>query len=287
MALFTDLGAQCSLPYCRQNDFLPFSCDCCNKVYCKDHFQYKDHECPLGQNKTRQVAVCPICQKSFAGSDDQQVDALWDRHIQSECTGRQVKEKCPVAGCKEKLTELSSVICPNCKSKVCLKHRFEDLHSCATLKKQNAASKSWKPFGGKASNSASKPKPKAGTSGNSGPGQAPKLGGGGAVSSLFGRKKSTGSASCGRCGTCDKCKASKAASSPQWACSACTLLNPASSTKCGACGIEKRKISPQTTSPRGDKSEWECQNCSYSNMATRTTCLMCGKKAPTDGCVAS
>jgi len=288
MAAFTDIGAACSLAYCHQNDFLPFTCDCCNKVFCKEHFQYQDHECPLAQNKDHQVAVCPICQKSFAGSDDVQVNVLWERHIQSECKGRQQKEKCPVAGCKEKLTELSSIICTNCNTKVCLKHRFEDLHPCATFKKQNTAAKSWKhTLGFGSSSSTSKAK-----SGGSSVMSPPKLGGGGG---LFGKKQSTGKASaqwpCGRCGKCDKCKASKSGAPPMWACSACTLRNPASASSCAACGKANGKVSSSPkaspkTSPRHEGSEWECSSCSYSNRATRTTCMMCGKKAPADGCVA-
>ena len=44
------------------------------------------------------------------------------------------KLKCPVPGCKEKLTSISTYTCKNCSSDVCLKHRFPSDHDCATRK---------------------------------------------------------------------------------------------------------------------------------------------------------
>eukprot|EP00416_Gambierdiscus_australes_P045750 CAMPEP_0171102118 /NCGR_PEP_ID=MMETSP0766_2-20121228/56893_1 /TAXON_ID=439317 /ORGANISM="Gambierdiscus australes, Strain CAWD 149" /LENGTH=112 /DNA_ID=CAMNT_0011562329 /DNA_START=250 /DNA_END=588 /DNA_ORIENTATION=- len=40
------------------------------------------------------------------------------------------KPRCPVPGCKEKLTQLNSFSCKACGQTVCMTHRFEDVHDC-------------------------------------------------------------------------------------------------------------------------------------------------------------
>ena len=37
MTEFADLGARCSLETCKQQDFLPFVCDACNRTFCLEH----------------------------------------------------------------------------------------------------------------------------------------------------------------------------------------------------------------------------------------------------------
>jgi predicted nucleic acid binding AN1-type Zn finger protein len=40
------------------------------------------------------------------------------------------KKKCPVQGCREKLTTINTYTCKSCKQSVCLKHRLENDHKC-------------------------------------------------------------------------------------------------------------------------------------------------------------
>lgn len=40
------------------------------------------------------------------------------------------KLKCPVPGCKEKLTSINTYSCRSCSTDVCLKHRFPSDHAC-------------------------------------------------------------------------------------------------------------------------------------------------------------
>ena len=44
------------------------------------------------------------------------------------------KLKCPVPGCKEKLTSINTYSCRSCSTDVCLKHRFPGDHACDARK---------------------------------------------------------------------------------------------------------------------------------------------------------
>eukprot|EP00397_Hematodinium_sp_SG-2012_P038831 GEMP01042306.1.p1 GENE.GEMP01042306.1~~GEMP01042306.1.p1 ORF type:complete len:266 (+),score=22.13 GEMP01042306.1:194-991(+) len=261
MANFTDVGAPCSDPYCNQSDFLPFTCDCCNRVFCLDHFQYKDHKCPDAVAKDQRAAVCPMCKKTFAlvgEGNDESISILWNRHISSGCTGRSQKPRCPVKGCKEKLTELNTFDCKKCKQKVCMKHRFEDAHLCQEAQKQSSRSRYnfW-------SSSSASTKPSAQASKADAP-------------------KSTGNGKwpCGRCGQCSKCEASKGGVGDQWACPACTLSNPANGMKCGACGAARP--STGATAPRESRREWKCTRCHSNNPDNIHRCASCNQKPDTN-----
>uniref|UniRef100_A0A0G4G776 AN1-type domain-containing protein n=1 Tax=Chromera velia CCMP2878 TaxID=1169474 RepID=A0A0G4G776_9ALVE len=141
MAHFSDKGTHCSDPYCRQNDFLPFTCDLCNKVFCLDHHGHEAHNCPLAKTKDKRVLVCPICTKSIplpqgvTPDNHDQVALLYDQHSRSgHCNAAAAKkEKCPVTKCKEVLTTLNKYSCRKCGQTVCMKHRFETDHDCATV----------------------------------------------------------------------------------------------------------------------------------------------------------
>ena len=60
---FPDLGRHCMLKDCNRLDFLPVKCRGCSKVYCIDHYNYKDHACPNAPKENRQVPTCPLCSK--------------------------------------------------------------------------------------------------------------------------------------------------------------------------------------------------------------------------------
>jgi predicted nucleic acid binding AN1-type Zn finger protein len=61
---------------------------------------------------------------------------MFERHISSsECDPANYarvmkKKKCPVQGCREKLTTINTYTCKSCKQAVCLKHRLENDHKC-------------------------------------------------------------------------------------------------------------------------------------------------------------
>merc|ERR1719203_390899 len=82
----------------------------------------------------RRVIVCALCNTAVpltAGSDE---NAVLEHHVASaECCRTSCpveKPRCPVKGCREKLTSISTFNCPTCGKKVCMKHRFEDQHDC-------------------------------------------------------------------------------------------------------------------------------------------------------------
>lgn len=52
------------------------------------------------------------------------------------------KPRCPVKGCKEKLTTVNVYKCKACLSEVCLKHRFPSDHGCEERKAARSSSRS-------------------------------------------------------------------------------------------------------------------------------------------------
>lgn len=139
MAVLSDTGAHCSIPECRQRDFLPFTCDQCSQVFCLDHFRYASHGCPSAGGRDNRVLVCPLCEKGVRLVPEEDPNLTWDRHVREGCVptaraqGAAKKAKCPVPGCKELLTSSGSVCCGRCGLRTCLRHRFEEDHSCAAL----------------------------------------------------------------------------------------------------------------------------------------------------------
>merc|ERR1712124_53990 len=126
-------------------DFLPFTCDLCKAVLCKEHIRYEDHDCPHQARKDVRVLVCPCCDKPIRVNPDEDSDITLAKHMESADCTREVLPKvarCPVQGCKAKLTASGSVTCETCQQRVCLKHRFEDAHPCKQACKTVCADKS-------------------------------------------------------------------------------------------------------------------------------------------------
>jgi hypothetical protein len=105
------IGRHCSVPECFQLDFLPFVCDCCSKVYCLDHRTYAAHACPASGSKQLEVVVCPLCAQGVHMRPGQDPNEAFNAHVTTPgaCDpanyGRvHHKPRCPVKGCKEKLT---------------------------------------------------------------------------------------------------------------------------------------------------------------------------------------
>ncbi|OAY64641.1 Zinc finger AN1 domain-containing stress-associated protein 12 [Ananas comosus] len=131
---FPDLGAHCEHEDCNQLDFLPFTCDGCQKAFCLEHRTYKSHGCPGSEHRSRTVVVCEICSASVEreGGGEDDVAAL-ERHVRSGACdpARKRKPRCPVPRCREALTFSNTATCRACHVSVCLRHRFPSDHACA------------------------------------------------------------------------------------------------------------------------------------------------------------
>ncbi|KAL2651920.1 hypothetical protein R1flu_020048 [Riccia fluitans] len=143
---FPDLGKHCAVPECSLVDFLPFTCDGCEQVFCLEHRSYGSHKCTKGNKEDVTVLVCPMCAKAVRLIPNEDPNVTWDRHVRSNCdpsnyTKATQKPRCPVQGCKELLTFSNKVRCKDCGREVCLKHRFGADHKCQELRKADAAKK--------------------------------------------------------------------------------------------------------------------------------------------------
>ncbi|RLN94344.1 hypothetical protein BBJ28_00007778 [Nothophytophthora sp. Chile5] len=139
-----DIGAHCSMPACHQQDFLPFTCDCCSGVFCLEHRSYDTHECPKVGSHDRRVFQCPVCRQLIRWTMEQDVNAVWEEHVRvGQCTREKFrqqqaqakkpqKKRCAADGCREVLLVSNQFHCMKCRQDVCLKHRFEGDHDCET-----------------------------------------------------------------------------------------------------------------------------------------------------------
>ena len=98
-----DIGRHCSVPTCKLLDFLPFTCDGCGEIHCKDHKDYAAHSC--SGKKIIYERPKYTGPKSF---------------------------KCSLTDCKGK--ELSPVKCEECGQLFCLSHRHQSDHNCQQVK---------------------------------------------------------------------------------------------------------------------------------------------------------
>mmetsp|Transcript_14086 Transcript_14086/g.30539 ORF Transcript_14086/g.30539 Transcript_14086/m.30539 type:complete len:349 (+) Transcript_14086:170-1216(+) len=138
------IGQHCAVAECRQNDFLPFRCDCCSNVYCLEHRTYAAHSCSKSGTRQTEVIVCPLCAKGIRVAAGQDVNQAFERHTATDCDPTNYakvhkKPRCPVGNCREKLTTINTYHCKSCNQKVCLKHRHEDDHGCQQAKAKQAA----------------------------------------------------------------------------------------------------------------------------------------------------
>lgn len=79
------------------------------------------------------VLCCAVQGVELTPSDDPNV--VFDRHQRSGCDPSNYarvhkKPRCPVQGCKEKLTSINTYTCKDCRTAVCLRHRHADDHKC-------------------------------------------------------------------------------------------------------------------------------------------------------------
>lgn len=105
MAELPSLGKHCNHKSCNQLDFLPVTCNFCKHVFCKDHFNYLDHNCDS-----------------------------WNRLSENNPTIVNTVETftCKSPNCK-KIEEVE-IICPKCQENFCMSHRLEKDHECGYRK---------------------------------------------------------------------------------------------------------------------------------------------------------
>jgi predicted nucleic acid binding AN1-type Zn finger protein len=133
----TDLGSHCEVEECNQRDFLPFTCDVCNKKLCLAHRTYIAHNCVGAGAKDMTSIECPICLKTvkFARSDN--VDAVWNDHYLNSCSGEPAKkqiEVCSKPSCTINLGPSNKYECKNCRQNVCMSHRRPEDHDCKGMR---------------------------------------------------------------------------------------------------------------------------------------------------------
>ncbi|URE14648.1 Zinc finger AN1 and C2H2 domain-containing [Musa troglodytarum] len=140
---FPHLGKHCSVGECRQIDFLPFTCDRCNQVFCLQHRGYFNHQCPNANQNDVTVLICPLCAKGVRLVLGEDPNITWDSHVNTDCDPSNYqratkKRRCPVLGCKEVLSLSNSVRCRDCTQEHCLKHRFGPDHKCRGPRKPDS-----------------------------------------------------------------------------------------------------------------------------------------------------
>ncbi|KAK9157865.1 hypothetical protein Scep_004439 [Stephania cephalantha] len=132
---FPDLGKHCFAEDCNLIDFLPFTCDRCNQVFCLEHRSYTKHGCPNANRQDVTVVICPLCAKGVRLIPDEDPNITWESHVNTDCDPSNYekatkKKKCPVPGCREILTFSNTIKCRDCIVDHCLKHRFGPDHKC-------------------------------------------------------------------------------------------------------------------------------------------------------------
>lgn len=135
------IGKHCSVPACRQLDFLPFQCQHCQHVYCLEHRQPAQHSCSATSAADTTTVLCPMCAKAIRLRQGEDPNAAWERHSrQGACdpanyAAVHAKPRCPVPNCREKLAASNKYTCRDCGRDVCLKHRFPASHACTPIER--------------------------------------------------------------------------------------------------------------------------------------------------------
>ena len=77
--------------------------------------------------------VFPLCGGSVKHVPGESIHVTFDRHARQSCDPTRHPARvprCPVPGCKEKLSSVNAYRCKTCRVEVCLKHRFAAKHFC-------------------------------------------------------------------------------------------------------------------------------------------------------------
>ncbi|XP_053977087.1 AN1-type zinc finger protein 1-like [Hylaeus volcanicus] len=103
---FPDTGERCSVEDCKQLNFLPFECNHCHDIFCKEHFHIASHKC---SGYRENVTNTKTKASSYTCSDE---------------------------SCKE--TSPIELPCIKCKRHFCLQHRY---HGCLEYSNEEKTTK--------------------------------------------------------------------------------------------------------------------------------------------------
>jgi predicted nucleic acid binding AN1-type Zn finger protein len=136
---FSHVGSHCALSDCKQQDFLPFTCDSCHRTYCLAHRSYEVHGCDGALKKDITSISCPICNKTVKFDKSKDPNSVWEEHYSTYCSQQTSNEKsqsssskCTAKACFTTLGPSNTYQCPKCHKKVCLSHRMSEDHQCVT-----------------------------------------------------------------------------------------------------------------------------------------------------------
>lgn len=99
-----NIGQQCSIPDCKQLDFLPLVCSC-KLFFCHKHF-------------IEHIDICPEKEKQRIVDTEKRIFSY----------------VCSESGCNEK--SVIPLICSNCKKHTCIKHRHTIGTGCQAVSEQ-------------------------------------------------------------------------------------------------------------------------------------------------------
>ncbi|XP_045110165.1 AN1-type zinc finger protein 2A-like isoform X2 [Portunus trituberculatus] len=125
------LGTHCAESTCNKLDFLPFTCNLCQKEFCVDHHKYTAHNCTESYRADAQVPICPLCDQPVPSKRGEPPDLAVNEHMENNCKNKKKKiytNKCSADGCKTK--EMIPVLCESCRQNYCLRHRHPSDHDC-------------------------------------------------------------------------------------------------------------------------------------------------------------
>ncbi|KAI5713648.1 hypothetical protein M8J76_002757 [Diaphorina citri] len=101
------LGKQCGEPTCKQLDFLPFQCDLCKNIYCKEHMNPVQHNCTEHKDNVL---------------------------LEKPTTTSIVSYKCSESSCST--LDQVEMLCEQCKHHFCVGHRFHACHQVETSRRK-------------------------------------------------------------------------------------------------------------------------------------------------------
>lgn len=129
---FAVVGARCALDTCQEHVFLPSKCRFCKAFFCQSHAFPSDHECKASTAEGIFASACPTCGDTIKHDAALQTEEQALEQHRMTCRGSPTrKERCPAEGCHTVLGLLNAVVCPRCRQRVCLAHRFADSHRCS------------------------------------------------------------------------------------------------------------------------------------------------------------
>mmetsp|Transcript_12752 Transcript_12752/g.19296 ORF Transcript_12752/g.19296 Transcript_12752/m.19296 type:complete len:128 (-) Transcript_12752:22-405(-) len=108
-----NIGKVCQ--HCSRQDYLPFQCEQCHHYFCKEHWE-AHQSC----------------------STKTSLDSAKEIHPSLPAPSSNTATQCAQPSCKPKKGFQVMTFCQNCENNYCLKHRFQDQHTC--VKKKNTKS---------------------------------------------------------------------------------------------------------------------------------------------------